>query len=169
MAKGDPSAQQEKSALLDRWGEIVNELAFVDELLGQGVAAILSAVRDVIVIANGGGIIRFWNGEAIRMFGYTWEEAVGQPVSILMSEDYCSAHMKGFDAASANAHAIVNPKLAVGMGKHKDGSTFPVEVSVSRWRKDGRLYFAAVITRLPHEALGRAQVGSGAGTQGDPA
>jgi len=57
------------------------------DLAGQRLAAIVESSDDAIISKNLHGIITSWNGGAQRIFGYTAEEVVGQPVSILAPPD----------------------------------------------------------------------------------
>src|ERR671927_100522 len=51
------------------------------------LAAIIDSAEDAIVSKTLEGIITSWNKGAQRIFGYTAEEAVGKPVTILIPED----------------------------------------------------------------------------------
>lgn len=57
------------------------------DLASQRLAAIVESSDDAIVSKDLNGIITSWNGGAQRIFGYTAEEAVGQPVSVLAPPD----------------------------------------------------------------------------------
>ena len=51
------------------------------------LAAIVDSADDAIVSKDLNGIVRTWNQGAVRMFGYTSEEMVGQPILRLIPEE----------------------------------------------------------------------------------
>ena len=52
-----------------------------------GLASIVESSDDAIVSKNLDGIITSWNKGAERIFGYTAEEAIGQPITIMIPQD----------------------------------------------------------------------------------
>src|ERR1700733_10855797 len=51
------------------------------------LAAIVASTDDAIISKDLNGIVRSWNQSAERMFGYTAEEIVGKPITILFPPD----------------------------------------------------------------------------------
>ncbi len=100
---------------------------------------------DAIVAIDEGGRITLWNRAAARMFGYSEAEAVGSPLDIIMPEEYREAHRKGMERFLATGEAKVIGKTVELEGMRKDGSKFPVELSLSAERLNGDWMFIGVI------------------------
>jgi len=81
--------------LLDARGRVTGGVVLLEDITdrkraerGQGhLSAIVESSEDAILSKNLDGIIQSWNKGAERIFGYTAEEAVGQPVLLLIPED----------------------------------------------------------------------------------
>ena len=107
--------------------------------------AILDTAVEGIVAINEQGIIISINPAARAIFGYQEDELLGKNVRMLMPEPYHSQH----DQYLANYHSTGNPHI-IGIGrevhgKRKDGSTFPLELSVAEVElADGRFYTGIV-------------------------
>ncbi|UCE87752.1 MAG: PAS domain S-box protein, partial [Deltaproteobacteria bacterium] len=107
--------------------------------------AILEAAVDGIVSIDETGSIESLNPAITRIFGYTPEELVGQNVKILMPAPYREQH----DAYLA-AYRRTGIRKIIGRGREvvglrKDGSTFPIELSVSEGYDGDRRFFTGMI------------------------
>ena len=124
---------------------------------------LLEAAPDAMVIVDEGGRIVLVNGQAERLFGYTREELIGEEVEILIPEAKRGLHSKNRDRYVADAH----PRpMGIGLdlaARRKDGTEFPVEISLSPLRTaEGVLISSAIrdvterklaAERLEHQAL----------------
>jgi len=107
--------------------------------------ALLESAPDAMVIANAHGKITLVNAQTETLFGYQRKELLGQPVEILIPERYHGRH-------THHRHDYgENPRLRpMGAGKElfgrrKDGTEFPVEISLSPFRtQEGVLVFSAI-------------------------
>jgi PAS domain S-box-containing protein len=93
--------------------------------------ALLDAAPDAIVIVDSAGRIVVVNGQVEHLFGYQRAELIGQPVELLLPERLHTLHMQHRSAYIAAPHT-----RSMGSGldlaaRRKDGSTFPVEISLS--------------------------------------
>ena len=103
-----------------------------------------SAVTAIITIGDR-GLIEDVNPATERLFGYGASELVGQNVKMLMPEPYRGEH----DGYIAN-YVGTGVKKIIGIGREvsgrrKDGTTFPLHLSVSEFEADGRRYFTGMI------------------------
>jgi two-component system, cell cycle sensor histidine kinase and response regulator CckA len=107
--------------------------------------ALLEAAPDGIVIADPAGRIILVNAQTEELFGYERGELIGQPVETLLPAAVRNAHRDHRAAYLAEAQVR---QMGAGLelaGRRKDGSEFPVDISLSPLRTDdGVLAVAAV-------------------------
>ncbi|MEU3856550.1 PAS domain S-box protein [Streptomyces sp. NPDC028722] len=106
---------------------------------------LLEAAPDAMVIVDDTGTIRLVNAQTEALFGYRREELLGRPVELLVPHRFRGHHTRHRDGYAANRQ--VRP-MGAGLELHglrKDGSEFPVEISLSPMETaDGLLVSAAV-------------------------
>ena len=107
--------------------------------------SIAESASDAIIVANGEGNIIYWNQGAQTIFGYKEHGVVGQPISMLMPPRYKELHTKGLDRFKATGEAAVIGTTVELAGLRKDGSEFPLELSLSSWTAESEDYFAGII------------------------
>jgi len=101
------------------------------DLPDRYLRALLDAAPDAMVITDRHGTIVFINGQTETLFGYGREELVGKPVEILLPEQLRHLHPQHRDT-----YAQAPRMRPMGSGldlraRRKDGSEFPVEISLS--------------------------------------
>jgi two-component system CheB/CheR fusion protein len=112
--------------------------------------AVLEACPDAIIAIDEDGTIRSTNTAAERMFGYPASGLTGLNVSALMPEPHRSAH-----AAYVRRYVTTGVPHIIGVGREvlalrRDGSTFPVMLSVAPVQLAGRRMFAGSLHDLTH-------------------
>jgi PAS domain S-box-containing protein len=109
---------------------------------------ILESAVTAIITIDDRGLIESINPATERLFGYRAAELIGQNVKMLMPEPYKAEH----DGYIANYLSTgVNKIIGIGRevsGYRKNGTTFPLHLSVSEFSADGRCYFTGMIHDL---------------------
>ena len=118
--------------------------------LDEGVLAnayyrMLDAAPDALVIADAEGTIRLVNTQAEELFGYQRKELLGAPIELLLPERLRASHVGHRD------HYATAPKVrSMGsglelFGRKKDGSEFPLEVSLSPLETEAGLFVLSAL------------------------
>ena len=116
--------------------------------------AVLEASPNAIVGVDATAHITYANPQVQATFGYRRDQLIGQPVELLLPErvtDRHVAHRNGF-----MAHPVARP-MGIGLdlaGRRRDGSEFPVEISLAPVATpDGTEVFATVVDITARKAL----------------
>jgi len=110
--------------------------------------SVLETVPDAMIVIDPKGVIQSFSHAAVRLFGYTAEEAIGRNVSSLMPQPYRVQHdgyLKRY-ADTGERRVIGVGRLVVG--QRKDGTTFPMELSVGEMNAGDRCFFTGFIRDL---------------------
>ena len=83
---------------------------------------LLASMSEAIVYADAEGVIRYWNRGAVRIFGFSAEEAVGQSLNLIIPDRLRPAHWQGYRAT-----------IQTGQSKYGEGHL----LSVPAIRRDG--------------------------------
>lgn len=110
-------------------------------------AGILSTAFDAIISIDDDQRILLYNDAAARLFGYTREEILGKPITLLMPECFRAAHeqhVRRFAAGTKMARAVSERSQAI-FGRRKSGEEFPVEAEISKLDLDHGRVFTVVL------------------------
>jgi diguanylate cyclase (GGDEF)-like protein/PAS domain S-box-containing protein len=110
--------------------------------------SILENISDGIITIDERGIIESFNSAALALFGYSLDEVIGQPVSLLMPEQVGERHQHFLDSYKEIGirHAIDREREEVS--QRKDGSLFPMSIKVKEMMLGGRRLFTAVVSDI---------------------
>ncbi|MFM2124751.1 MAG: hypothetical protein RL328_1202, partial [Acidobacteriota bacterium] len=110
------------------------------------IATMFEAAAQGIVGVDASGLIQVANGMAEGMFGYSSGELLNQPLDILIPDDCRRAHALHFAGFIQEAGKRPMDRNLPLSGRRKDGSVFPVDVSLSSARSRGVFLGVAFIT-----------------------
>jgi two-component system sensor kinase FixL len=110
--------------------------------------AIIESAVDGIIVIDQRGVIEFFNPAAERLFGYRADDVMGRNISILMPSPYAEEHDRYLQRYLKTRQPHV-----IGIGREvsarrKDGTTFPVHLSVGELAFDGETRFAGIVRDL---------------------
>ena len=107
--------------------------------------SLLDAAPDAMIVIDDAGIIRFVNRQVSSLFGYAHDDLVGRPIELLMPERFHARHVQHREHYRSSVR--IRP-MGVGLalfGRRKDGTEFPVEISLSPIEHERGMLVAAAI------------------------
>jgi PAS domain S-box-containing protein len=107
--------------------------------------SVIQTATDAIVLADRSGNIIAWNRAAQIIFSYREEEVLGQPLTMVMPERYRDAHRKGIARLQSGGEARVIGTTVELHGLRKDGSEFPLELSIGTWQTAEGIFYSGII------------------------
>jgi PAS domain S-box-containing protein len=107
--------------------------------------AVAETANDPVISADREGNIIHWNKGAERTFGYTAAEALGKPLTLIMPERFHTAHRQGIERYLTTGADHVIGRTVEWVGRRKDGTEFPLELSLASWKTSEGIFFTGVI------------------------
>ncbi len=110
------------------------------------LTSILEIAQDAIISINELQHIIIFNKGAEATFGYSEEEMFGKPLDILIPEKSRKAHrthVNNFAKSEVDTNQM-GPQMNL-FGRHKNGSTFPIEATISKLLSNGTIVFTVIL------------------------
>jgi PAS domain S-box-containing protein len=107
--------------------------------------SLVEAATDSIVLADHNGHILSWNRAAAHLFGYSDDEVRGKSLSMLMPLRHRAAHERGLARVRDTGQSRLIGRLVELEGLRKDGSEFPLELSLAMWKSDEAVFYSGII------------------------
>lgn len=86
---------------------------------------------DAVILADLEGKVQIWNNAAAELFGYCWNEAIGQSLDIIIPDHLRRAHWKGYSAAIVSGHTKYGKRALWTRAVHKTGRKLYVSLAFS--------------------------------------
>lgn len=99
--------------------------------------ALLTSASDAIIATDRDGIVTFWNPGAVRIFGFSFDEAIGQPLDFIIPDNLRARHWVGYE------HTMTTGESRYGAGDllsvpalTKSGQRISVEFTIAMLRDE---------------------------------
>ncbi len=110
--------------------------------------ALISTAIDGIMVIDEKARVQVYNPACERLFGYKRDEVIGHNVDMLMPEPYHSEHDRYLERyRNTNVPHIIGIGREV-VGRRKDGSTFPMYLSVGQGEVSGQRIFVGIVSDI---------------------
>jgi diguanylate cyclase (GGDEF)-like protein/PAS domain S-box-containing protein len=111
--------------------------------------ALLESALDAIVSMGGDGVVLEWNPAAVRIFGYTREQAIGRELAdLIVPPEMRDAHRAGLrHHLATGAHRMLGRRLEL-TAVRAGGAELPVELTITHSDVAGRALFTGVLRDL---------------------
>lgn len=101
-----------------------------------------------LISIGSSGYIEFVNPSACALFGYDRDEMLGQPITIIIPERMRGAHSAGLARVAGGAKPNLGGKTVEVSAIRKDGTEFPIEITLSIWEGEDGFCAGAIITDI---------------------
>jgi PAS domain S-box-containing protein len=121
--------------------------------------AVVDHTLDGLITINAKGVVSTFNPACERIFGYRADEVIGQNVNLLMPEPYHTQH----DSYIKKHHETGKAKIIGTAGREltarrKDGSLFPIELSISAFKLEDGMHYSGIIRDITTRKLAEETV-----------
>ena len=106
---------------------------------------VVQSAGDAIILSDENAKVLFWNRAAEVIFGYSEEEIIGAPVEVLLPERYRERHRAGFERFRVTGRSQMIGTTVELEGLRKDGTVFPLELSLASWTSGNGTMLTAII------------------------
>ncbi len=136
--------------------KIVEEALRSSEELNRSITE--SATEGIISIDSDGYIL-LWNQAAQNMFGYPATDMLGQDLSNIIPALYKNSHQRALQRLEQGGESKLLGKIIEISAMRKDGSEFPIELSLSSWKDyEKKTYFTGIIRDISERKQAESEI-----------
>jgi len=147
-----PGGFTENDARLATWFGEIGSIALLNshnlELLQHNEArwrSLIQAAVDAIITTDSRGKIAMWNRGAELVFGYSADEVIGKTIGLIIPGQLRKSHEEGINRVVSGGKPKIIGKTTECVGLRKDGSEFPLELTLGTWKQGAEMFFTAVV------------------------
>ncbi|RPJ32127.1 MAG: PAS domain S-box protein, partial [Planctomycetaceae bacterium] len=111
----------------------------------QRFRSVVETASAAIVTTDGRGLITFWNQKAESIFGYTAQEVIGLPLTLVFPERYRDSHHEGMYRLLPTGSTRLSGETVETIGARKGGDEFPLEISLATWKTGEGTFFTVLM------------------------
>ena len=107
--------------------------------------SIADSTSDALIAINSEGKVISWNNAAELIFQYSKDEMLGQSLHAILPERFRDLHDRGINRVNSGGERHVIGKAVQLAGVRKDGSEFPLELTLSEWSTEEGKHYGGII------------------------
>ena len=131
--------------IIKREREHENGIVLEDE---ERLRIIVEKAGDAVMMVDNEGRISYWNPASEEIFGFRGREAVGKPLTMIIPERYHKYFRVGFNSFKGSGQGPAVGRTVESEAVRKDGTEFPVEISISAVEIKGKWHAVGIIRDL---------------------
>ncbi|KQW87023.1 histidine kinase [Massilia sp. Root418] len=105
---------------------------------------LVESIGDAVVVCDAAGAIIVWNDAAVRMFGFTREEALGKSLDIIIPERQRQRHWDGYNKSMSTGETRYGNDVLRVPALHRDGRNLSIAFTVAMLYDEARKVTAIV-------------------------
>ena len=122
--------------------KLAEEALLTSEKLNKSIT---QTAVDAIISIKADGFILSWNKAAERIFGYTASEMLNKNLSEIILDKFKTGHISGLKRLKSGGSEKLIGKTVEITAVRKNGSHFPIELSLSTWTVENQIFFTGII------------------------
>lgn len=121
--------------------------------------SLAQTATDAILMIDNDGLISFWNESASKIFLYSKEEAIGKSLhDLIVPIQYHKKAKPAFEKFRITGEGNAIGKTLEMTGKRKDGEIFPLELSISKVKKEDQWYATGIIRDITERKIAELEI-----------